>query len=59
MGTIQAIFSIYLIIGFLYATYILFFGGDRWYLYPINFIFGPIVLIYNLISTLKKDDRVI
>lgn len=42
--------SIYLIIGFVYAVYILLFAGDVWTSFPINVIFGVPYLI-NIFAT--------
>lgn len=37
---------IYLGIGLIYGLYILVNGLDRWYVFPINVLGGPIALIY-------------
>lgn len=39
--------AIYATIGFVYALYILFNGIDPWYKLPLNFLLGPIVMLYN------------
>ena len=49
--------GIYLLIGFLYAGYILLFQGDPWYLFPINIALGPIGLAYDVYKVKKKNKR--
>jgi hypothetical protein len=41
----------YLILGFVYAVYILFVGIDPFYVFPINVIGGPIMIVYIVIKT--------
>ena len=57
MIILEIIGWLYLIIGFIYATYILLFAWDAWYLFPINVIFGPITLVLNFISVLKEESN--
>lgn len=49
----------YFLIGFLYATYVLLFGGDLWYVFPINWFLWLPVLLYDLYLVLKKPKRII
>jgi hypothetical protein len=53
MQILMIIGAIYLGLGFLYALYILLFAGDRWYLFPINMLGGPITVVYIVVITLK------
>ena len=39
--------TVYAIVGFVYALYILFNGIDAWYWFTINFALGPVTLLYN------------
>lgn len=48
---------IYLVIGFIYAFYILISEIDPWYLFPINMIGGPVVLVYNFFKFLVLKKR--
>ncbi len=57
MGILEIFLILYFLIGFLYALYILLFAGDVWYWFPINFIFGPIALIINFLTTLRGKKR--
>lgn len=59
MVLLEIIGAIYLLIGFVYATYVLLFAGDYWYWFPVNMIFGPIVILYNAYRTAKKPKRII
>lgn len=43
---------LYFVLGFIYALYILFFGKDPWYVFPINVIGGPVTVVYLLYMTL-------
>jgi hypothetical protein len=45
----------YLVVGTIYALYILFFAGDAWYWLPVNILGGPIMLIYIFIKTLRGE----
>ncbi len=54
MEIIQILMYLYLGFGFVYALYILLFQGDRWYAFPVNFVLGPIFLIYNFIVLYKE-----
>lgn len=45
--------AIYLVIGFLYALYILLFAGDEWYWFPINILGGPITLVIIIYKTFQ------
>ena len=47
---------IYTAVGFVYALYILFNGIDAWYVFPLNFVFGPIALLYNYYKFFVKKD---
>lgn len=47
----------YLIIGFFYATYILLFAGDSWYLFPINLLLWLPAFIINIYSLLTSRVR--
>ncbi|MFA5776571.1 MAG: hypothetical protein WC988_03405 [Patescibacteria group bacterium] len=49
--------SVYLIIGFIYALWIFFFGYDRWYWFPINWLLGPpvMVMMAYFVITGKKN----
>jgi hypothetical protein len=42
---ITILLAIYLVIGFIYALWIFLFGYDRWYVFPINWLLGPPVLV--------------
>lgn len=53
MLILEILAGIYLISGFLYALYLLLFGQDAWYLFPINMLFGPINIVYLVIVTLR------
>ncbi|HAZ29349.1 TPA: hypothetical protein DCY43_01150 [candidate division WWE3 bacterium] len=48
---------IYLTIGLVYAVWILLFGYDRWYWFPINWLAGPpvIVMMIYFVVTGKKN----
>lgn len=46
---------IYLILGFLYATYIFLFAWDEWYKFPINLILGPLVMVLTGFEVIRKD----
>jgi hypothetical protein len=44
----------YLLIGFLYAVYLLLFSFDKWYWFPINWLLGPITAAYILIQIARR-----
>ncbi|HSX39834.1 MAG TPA: hypothetical protein VLI92_04580 [Candidatus Saccharimonadales bacterium] len=48
------ILAIYLLLGFVYAVYILLFGYDGWLAFPINMLFGPVFLVYLFYLTKKN-----
>ena len=43
---------VYLILGFIYAVYIAKQGTDRWYMFPFNVVFGPLVVVYIVYITI-------
>ncbi|EKE00446.1 MAG: hypothetical protein ACD_22C00022G0004 [uncultured bacterium] len=43
--------AIYLALGFVYALYILLFGYDRWFAFPINMLLGPVFIVYIIYIT--------
>jgi len=55
MDLILVVLGIYLGIGLLYALYILLFGYDKWYLFLLNVVFGPPVLLHVVIKTIKGE----
>ncbi len=54
MDILTTILQIYLGIGILYAIYILLFGYDHIYNFPINVLFGPITLVLNIIAVYTR-----
>ncbi len=46
MIALKIFLTIYLILGFIYASYILIKGTDRWFWFPINIVLGPLMVIY-------------
>jgi hypothetical protein len=53
----MAILVIYLAIGFIYASYILLFGIDEWYKFPMNMLLAPIILPFNLYKAYKDSKK--
>jgi cell division protein FtsW (lipid II flippase) len=54
---LSIILAIYLIIGLIYALWIFFFGYDRWYNFPINWLFGLpalVMMIYFVVAGKKN-----
>ena len=56
MVILNIIGILYLILGFVYAVYILLWGADPWYFFPINVLGGPIMVVYIIYLT-RKDKR--
>ena len=46
MVALKIFLIIYLILGFIYAAYILIKGTDKWFWFPINVVLGPLMVIY-------------
>lgn len=44
---------IYLVIGFVYAVFIATKKIDKWYWFPINWVSGPIVVLYLVYITAR------
>jgi len=57
MAFVYILGVIYALAGFVYALYILLNGIDPWYVFPINFIGGPIVLLRNYYVFIIKKRR--
>ena len=55
MSVQQTFFAIYLVIGFIYAVGILVRGNDKWYLFPINMLFGPLGILYIIYLAAKEE----
>jgi len=58
MDTVVSILLIvYLTIGFVYALWVLLFGYDRWYWFPINWVLGvpAILMMIYFVVTGKKN----
>jgi hypothetical protein len=49
MDILRIILYVYLGFGLLYGIYLLLFGDDKWYMFPINVLGGPVVFVYLLI----------
>lgn len=54
MPILYLILKIYLVIGLIYAIYILLFGYDYIKNFPINILAGPVALILNVISVYRR-----
>lgn len=54
MQVLTIFLIVYAVIGFVYACYILLFAFDKWYWFPINFVFGPIVIVFHAYNVLVK-----
>ena len=55
MVVLTTILYVYLILGVIYALYILFFGVGKLIDFPINALLGPFFVIYILYKTIKKE----
>lgn len=44
---------LYVVLGFLYAVYLLLYSPDPWYWFPLNVLFGPIMALYIIYKTAK------
>jgi len=53
MSGLKLFLIIYLIVGFIYAVFIAIKGTDEWYWFPVNWLFGPITIVYLLIVIVK------
>lgn len=53
MEVLKTLAVVYLILGFIYAVVVLFKGTDEWYWFPINWILGPITVLYILYVVVK------
>lgn len=47
----------YLIIGFIYAMYILLFAGDGWAALPINMLFGPVYIVWEIFKAITYKGK--
>jgi len=53
MGFLEFLGIIYLVFGLFYALFILFRGADKWYVFPINALGGPVMLVYIVVTVLR------
>ncbi|HOD01371.1 MAG TPA: hypothetical protein PKH50_01480 [bacterium] len=53
MPTLKIILTIYLILGFIYAVFVAIKGPDEWYWFPVNWLLGPLTVLYLLIIVAK------
>ena len=53
MSGLKLFLIIYLIVGFIYAVFIAIKGTDEWYWFPVNWLLGPITIVYLLIVIVK------
>jgi hypothetical protein len=54
MLALKIIAAMYLLAGFIYAIYVHLIGSERrWWLFPINVIGGPIMVIYIVILSIR------
>jgi hypothetical protein len=55
MIALRIISVIYLLAGFIYAVYVHAIGSERrWWLFPINVIGGPVLVVYIIIISIKR-----
>ena len=55
MVLVYILIAIYLLIGFIYAVNVLINGRDPWYVFPINMLGGPLVIIQIYRKTKKEE----
>ncbi len=53
---LMVLLYIYLSFGFIYAFYVTFWGGGRWYMFPINILGGPVVALTIIFKSLARKD---
>jgi hypothetical protein len=54
MLALKIIIAVYLLAGFVYAVYVQLIGSERkWWLFPINVVGGPMMVVYIIILTLR------
>jgi len=46
MGVFKVVVTIYLILGLIYAVFIAIKKADEWYWFPINWLLGPLTVLY-------------
>lgn len=46
MEVFKTIAAIYLLLGFIYAAYVALKKNDEWYWFPVNWILGPLTVVY-------------
>lgn len=59
MPILMIVAIVYLIVGFIYAVYILLFAGDVWYWFPVNLVLGPIFILTALIAEIRRPRTVL
>ncbi|HLD51529.1 hypothetical protein A3K34_04375 [candidate division WWE3 bacterium RIFOXYC1_FULL_40_10] len=58
MEILLLLLKIYLIIGFIYASYIFVNRLNRWYMFLIDILVGPLLLVYVVYAGVIKKRKV-
>lgn len=53
MVYLKAFGVVYLFLGFVYAVYVALNGRDKWFMFPINVLGGPIAFLYIILVTIQ------
>lgn len=53
MEVFKTIATIYLILGFIYAVFIATKKIDAWYWFPVNWVLGPLTVVYIFYLTVR------
>lgn len=53
MSALKLLLIIYLILGFIYAVYIATKKVDAWYWFPVNWVLGPLTVVYLFFTIVR------
>ncbi len=53
MEVLKVVFTVYLILGFIYAVFVATKKVDAWYWFPDNWVLGPLTVVYIFYLTLR------